>query len=212
VNSEPGVGSSWWSDFVTNARRRFKQVLYWTRHILWYLVLSIPTLIKCSGNGIPWVPIAMRYSGGLHRGFHNAITMGSTGAIIAWPCMPPALDEGNCAHPHRLVATSPGTHMIKVYNREYRQAYPVDEQDGNKLADALTDLISAEEKVLVTSKSNVATQLIAQQSRDLREIQSQGLIHELRHVECRTCWWTSMANKGSASASRTSPTRASTPR
>jgi putative membrane protein len=74
-------------------------------------------------------------------------------------------------------------HMIKVYNREFRKAYPVDEQDGNKLADALTDLISAEEKVLVTSKSNVATQLIAQQSRDLREIQSRGLIHELRHVE-----------------------------
>jgi len=47
----------------------------------------------------------------------------------------------------------------------------------------LTDLISAEEKVLVTSKSNVATQLIAQQSRDLRELHAQGLIHELRHVE-----------------------------
>jgi len=74
-------------------------------------------------------------------------------------------------------------HMIKVYNREFRKAYPVDEQDGNKLADVLTDLISAEEKVLVTSKSNVATQLIAQQSRDLRELHAQGLIHELRHVE-----------------------------
>lgn len=74
-------------------------------------------------------------------------------------------------------------HMIKVYNKEYRKAYGVDEQDGNKLADALTGLISAEEKALVTGKSNVATQLIAQQSRDLRELQAQGLIHELRHVE-----------------------------
>lgn len=74
-------------------------------------------------------------------------------------------------------------HMIKVYNKEYRKAYSVDEQDGNKLADALTGLISEEEKTLVTGKSNVATQLIAQQSRDLRELQAQGLIHELRHVE-----------------------------
>lgn len=74
-------------------------------------------------------------------------------------------------------------HMIKVYNREFRKAYPVDEQDGNKLAEVLTHLISAEERTLVTSKSNVATQLIAQQSRDLRELHAQGLIHELRHVE-----------------------------
>ncbi len=74
-------------------------------------------------------------------------------------------------------------HMIKVYNKEYRQAYAVDEQDGNTLADALTGLIPAEEKALVTSKSNVATQLIAQQSKDLRELHAQGLIHELRHVE-----------------------------
>ncbi|HEY0977842.1 MAG TPA: bestrophin family ion channel [Flavobacteriales bacterium] len=74
-------------------------------------------------------------------------------------------------------------HMIKVYNKEYRKAYTVDEQDGNTLADALTGLISAEEKALVTGKSNVATQLIAQQSHDLRELHAQGLLHELRHVE-----------------------------
>lgn len=74
-------------------------------------------------------------------------------------------------------------HMIKTYNKEYRKAYGVDEQDGNKLSDALAGLISPEEQALVTSKSNVATQLIAQQSRDLRELNAKGLIHELRHVE-----------------------------
>ncbi|MBL7952965.1 MAG: multidrug transporter [Flavobacteriales bacterium] len=74
-------------------------------------------------------------------------------------------------------------HMIKVYNREFRTKYTVDEQDGNKLADALTGLIGNDEKALVLSKSNVATQLIAQQSRDLRELHAKGLIHELRHVE-----------------------------
>lgn len=74
-------------------------------------------------------------------------------------------------------------HMIKVYNREYREHYTVDEQDGNKLADALTGLIAPEEQALVLSRSNAATQLIAQQSRDLRELHAQGAIHELRHVE-----------------------------
>lgn len=52
-------------------------------------------------------------------------------------------------------------HMIKVYNRECRKAYMVDEQDGNKLEDALTGLISTEERSLVMSKANAATQLIA---------------------------------------------------
>ena len=74
-------------------------------------------------------------------------------------------------------------HMIKVYNREYRRAYSVDEQDGNTLADAIHGLVGAEEKALVLGRSNVATQLIAQQSRDLRELHAQGLINELRHVE-----------------------------
>lgn len=83
----------------------------------------------------------------------------------------------------QLRVPRPWEHMIKVYNKEYRKAYTVDEQDGNTLADALTGLVNAEEKDFVLSKSNVATQLIAQQSRDLRELHAQGLIHELRHVE-----------------------------
>lgn len=74
-------------------------------------------------------------------------------------------------------------HMIKAYNSEYRKAYTVDEQDGNTLADALNGLISTDERTLVLSKSNVATQLIAQQSHDLRKLHAKGLIHELRHVE-----------------------------
>lgn len=74
-------------------------------------------------------------------------------------------------------------HMIKVYNREYRKAYSVDEQDGNKLADVLDGLISERERALVLARSNAATQLIAQQSNDLRELHAQGLLHELRHVE-----------------------------
>lgn len=59
----------------------------------------------------------------------------------------------------------------------------MDEQDGNTLADALGGLIGSNEKTFVLAKSNTATQLIAQQSRDLRELHAKGLIHELRQVE-----------------------------
>lgn len=74
-------------------------------------------------------------------------------------------------------------HMIKVYNQEYRRKYAVDEQDGNRLEDALRGLIGTDELKLVLGRSNVATQLIARQSADLRELHARGLVHELRHVE-----------------------------
>jgi ion channel-forming bestrophin family protein len=73
--------------------------------------------------------------------------------------------------------------MIKVYNREYRKFYAVDEQDGNTLADAITGLITAEEKALVLGKANAATQLIALQSGDLRRLRAEGLIDDFRHME-----------------------------
>ncbi|MBK9274218.1 MAG: multidrug transporter [Flavobacteriales bacterium] len=74
-------------------------------------------------------------------------------------------------------------HMIKVYNREFRSAYRVDEQDGNTLADAIDGLVPQEEKEEVLARANVATQLLARQSRDLRELNARGLLHELRQVE-----------------------------
>jgi len=73
-------------------------------------------------------------------------------------------------------------HMIKVYNREYRKWYQVDEVE-NKLDDALTGLVVAEEKNLVLGRSNTATQLLALQSKDLRELLDQGLIEDFRHME-----------------------------
>lgn len=74
-------------------------------------------------------------------------------------------------------------HMIKVYNREYRKHYAVDEQDGNKLEDAIRGLVPEDERRQVLAQSNVATQLIAAQSRDLRELHAQGVIDGLHHVE-----------------------------
>lgn len=74
-------------------------------------------------------------------------------------------------------------HTIKRYNAEFRKRYSVDEQDGNTLAQALEGVIAEQERDLVLSRSNAATQLIALQSQDLIALQERGLIHELRHVE-----------------------------
>ena len=73
-------------------------------------------------------------------------------------------------------------HLIKVYNREYRKWYTIDEVD-NKLEDALKGLIAPEEQARVLALSNRATQLIAEASRDLRELLDRGLIEDFRHME-----------------------------
>lgn len=73
-------------------------------------------------------------------------------------------------------------HLIKVYNREYSKWYTIDERE-HKLEDALRGVISEEERTRVLAKSNVATQLIVEQSRDLRELLDQGLIEDFRHME-----------------------------
>lgn len=73
-------------------------------------------------------------------------------------------------------------HLIKVYNREYSKWYTIDERVG-KLEDALAGLIDEEERRHVLSKTNAATQLIALQSKDLRQLLDRGLIEDFRHME-----------------------------
>ena len=87
-------------------------------------------------------------------------------------------------HALRFQLRQPRTweHLIKSYNKEYRRWYTVDEVE-NKLEDALSGLISPEEQARVLSKSNRATQLIAEASRDLRELHERGLIEDFRHME-----------------------------
>ena len=82
----------------------------------------------------------------------------------------------------QLRQPKPWEHMIKVYNREYRQWYTVDEVE-NKVEDTLTGLIAPEEKTEVLGKANPAVQLIALQSKDLRQLLDQGLIEDFRHME-----------------------------
>jgi putative membrane protein len=87
-------------------------------------------------------------------------------------------------HALRFQLRQPRTweHMIKVYNREFMERYTVDERKST-MEDALRGLISREELGLVLGKSNAATQLIALQSRDLRELLDLGLIEDFRHME-----------------------------
>ncbi len=66
-----------------------------------------------------------------------------------------------CSGPEKSSADGRPAYLALYERREYRKAYMVDEQDGNKLEDALTGLISTEERSLVMSKANAATQLIA---------------------------------------------------
>ncbi len=88
-------------------------------------------------------------------------------------------------HAMRFQLRAPRTweHMIKVYNREYRKLYTVEEQDGRKLEEFLEGLIAPEEKAQILAKSNVATQIIAQQSHDLHGLAASGLIDDFRHME-----------------------------
>ena len=73
-------------------------------------------------------------------------------------------------------------HQIKAYNQEYRKWFRIDEVD-NKLEDALTGLIPPDEQSRVLAKSNRATQLIAEASRELRQLLDRGLIEDFRHME-----------------------------
>lgn len=73
-------------------------------------------------------------------------------------------------------------HLIKVYNREYKKWYTIDERESS-VEDALKGLISEAEKSRVLAKSNIATQVIAEQSRELRELMQDGLLEDFRHME-----------------------------
>jgi len=72
--------------------------------------------------------------------------------------------------------------MHKNFNREYRSIYKIPEWE-NDVGDMLGQYMTADELNYVMSKSNQATQILAQQSRDLRELASGGFIDDFRHME-----------------------------
>lgn len=74
------------------------------------------------------------------------------------------------------------TIKTKSYNLEYTQHYKVPEWESS-LADELPALLSKEETTYVLGKKNRATQLIALQGDQLKQLQQNGHLSELCYVE-----------------------------
>lgn len=70
----------------------------------------------------------------------------------------------------------------KDYNVEYKQNYSIPEQESN-LADELLKLLPPEEVDYILSKKNRATQLLAQQSKQLRDLADQSWIENQRYIQ-----------------------------
>ncbi|HMQ49599.1 MAG TPA: bestrophin family ion channel [Saprospiraceae bacterium] len=83
---------------------------------------------------------------------------------------------------HQLRQPRPWEYMTKSYNVEYKRFFQVPEEQVS-LEDDLQGFISDSEKQVVLGKKNRATQLISEQSRDLKQLLDQGLIEDFRHME-----------------------------
>ena len=83
---------------------------------------------------------------------------------------------------HQLRQPRAWESMQKPYNAEYKQYYPVPEETVT-LEDDLDDFLSNEDKELVLSRKNRATQIIGLQSKDLKDLHDAGLVDSFRHVE-----------------------------
>jgi len=83
---------------------------------------------------------------------------------------------------HQLRQPKTWEYMDKIEYKEYKQIFKVPEEQIS-LEDDLEGLISADERTYVLSKKNRATQIIGQQSSDLRELMAAGLIEDFRHME-----------------------------
>jgi len=72
--------------------------------------------------------------------------------------------------------------MGKSYYTEYKQFYTIAEKE-NSLEEALKEYLSDEELAYILSKKNRATQLIALQSKTLKQLSEQGKIENFRYIE-----------------------------
>lgn len=70
----------------------------------------------------------------------------------------------------------------KINALVYKKVYTVPEWEG-KLEEELKEHLSEEERIYVLGKKNVATQLIALQSKHLRSLRSEGKIEPYEYVE-----------------------------
>lgn len=69
------------------------------------------------------------------------------------------------------------------HNAEFKNKFFSVEEHNSKLEDALAQYLDSEELEKLMSRSNKATQLIAMQSAQLKELLDAGLIEDFRHME-----------------------------
>jgi putative membrane protein len=72
--------------------------------------------------------------------------------------------------------------MAKSYNSEYSKLYKIEEKESS-LDDELKNYLSESELIYILSKKNRATQLIALQSKKLKELSNAGKIENFRYIE-----------------------------
>ena len=72
--------------------------------------------------------------------------------------------------------------MSQKANQEYKKVFKVPEEQV-PMEEELSKFLSAEEMEYILGKKNRATQLVGQQSKDLRELLDKGHIEDFRHME-----------------------------
>lgn len=72
--------------------------------------------------------------------------------------------------------------MAKNYNSEYSKLYKIQERE-TKLEDELKKYLSKEELEYILSKKNKATQIIALQSKKIKQLFEEGKIENFRYIE-----------------------------
>jgi len=88
--------------------------------------------------------------------------------------------------------------IYKAHNAEYKNKWFTIDEHTTKLEDVLKAYLSDEEYKLVMSKSNKATQIIALQSKHLRELLELGLIEDFRHMDLQKVLAEFLNNQGAS--------------
>ncbi len=83
---------------------------------------------------------------------------------------------------HQIRQPKNWEYMEKSHNKEYKKFFKVPEEEVT-LEDDLEGFLSEKERSYILSKKNRATQIIALQSKDLRELLEAGHIEDFRHME-----------------------------
>ena len=176
------------------------------------IVATIPTLLYIAGLtwiAIPWVPVALvGTAAAFIVGFKNTQTYNRLwearqiwGSIIngsrTWGMTirdfvkadhttHQQLIYRHCAWltalRYQLRKPQSWENQQKPYNIEYRRFYTVPEWQDS-LDDALVPYLSEAELLYILTKKNRATQLLAEQSKQLTDLKESGLISDFEYVE-----------------------------